>query len=105
MDIRQLPVQKSHLQILVYKNLLRAKIDDLVRLAEYGFHLIGRFPFFNLLGLGRRRLWLRLSSTASLVTSLLVISITSAVTVSAPSTLIAGCGIDIQEVGDRICYL
>src|SRR5258708_13353128 len=104
MDIRQLPVQKSHLQILVYKNLLRAKIDDLVRLAERGFHLIGRFPFFNLLGLGRRRLWLRLSSTASLVTSLLVISITGAITVAAPPTLIAGCVFHIQEFAHPIFY-
>src|SRR3981081_1360969 len=93
LHVRHFPVEKRHLEVLVYKNLLGAKIHDLVRLAERGFYLIGGLPFFKLLRLGRRRLFLRLSSTATLVACLLVIniSIASAIVIAALcATLSAG---------------
>ena len=76
LHVGHLPIEKRHLQVLVYKNLFGAKIDDLVRRADHGSYLIGGLSFFNLLRLGRRRLLLRLSGTTTVVSYLgLVISI------------------------------
>src|ERR1700674_253529 len=118
LHVRHLPIEKRHLQVLVYKNLFRAEIDDLVRLAEHSSYLIGSLPFFNLLRLGRRRLLLRLSDTPTGVSYLLLIRICSgigiriritivgAIDVAALSdTLVAGAVIDVQEFGDRIFHL
>ena len=81
-------VYKRDLEVLVDKDLLGAKIDDLVGVPERGFHLIGGLPFFYLLRLGRGRLLLRLSLSrtlsCTLVAALLVVALLIA------STLIAG---------------
>src|SRR5260370_25919509 len=101
-------VEKRHLEVLVNKNLLGAKIHDLVRLAERGFYLIRALPFLNLLRLARSRLLLRLSDTTTLVASLLVITITMAgvIAISPLSdTLLAGAVIDVQEFCNRIFHL
>src|ERR1700688_4597886 len=108
LHVRHFSVEKRHLEVLVNKNLLGAKIHDLVRLAERGFYLIGALPFLNLLRLGRRRLLLRLSDTTTLVAPLLVITITMAgdIAIAALSdTLIAGAVIDVQEFCNRIFHL
>src|ERR1700675_1762669 len=105
LHVGHLPIEKRHFQVLVYKNLLGTKIDDLVRVAERVFHLIRGLPFFNLLRLRRRGLSLRLSSPATLVASLLVSSIGIAchMTIAALSgTLIAGAVIDVEEFCNRI---
>src|SRR5208337_1233215 len=96
-------IEKRHLQILVDIDLLGAQIDDLVWRSERGFHLIGGLTFFNLLGFGRGRLLLRLSSTATLlISALLVITITIAALLSA---LVAATVIDGKQSGDRVFHL
>src|SRR4030081_3085033 len=107
LHVRHFSVEKRHLEVLVYKNLLGAKIDDLVRLAECGFYLIGGLPFFNLLRLGRGRLF-HLPSTATLIACIISISIAigmAGAIAALCATLIAGAVIDVQEFGDRIFYL
>src|SRR5208337_2019590 len=96
LHVRNFAVNKRYLDVLVDIDLLGAKIDDLVRLADRGFHLIGGLPFFYLLRLRRGRLLLRLSSTSTaLVVPLLIVA----------AALMPAAVIDGEESGDRIFYL
>src|ERR1700688_211336 len=104
LHVRHFPVDKRYLNVLVDINLLGPKIDDLVRHADRGFHLIWGLPFFYLLRLGRRRLLLPLSSTSTLVVPLLIVATLSAALLSV-AALIAAAVIDVEESGNRIFHL
>src|SRR5271170_663572 len=99
LHIRHFSVDKRDLNILVNIDLLGAQIDDLVRLADGGYDLIGGLPLFNLLRRwGRLLLRLRLSLSCTLVASLLVVVIAALLS----AALIAGAIIEREESGDCI---
>src|SRR5579862_7789010 len=52
LNVGNFPVHERHFQIFVNPDLLRAEIDDLIRLAESSLHLIGSLPLLNRLRLG-----------------------------------------------------
>src|SRR5205807_9849845 len=77
LHVRNFSVHKRDLNILVDVNLLRPKIDDLIRRANRGFNLIGRLPFLYLLRFRRRSLLLLLplssTSASALIICLLIV--------------------------------
>src|ERR1039458_4423262 len=102
LHIRHFPVDESNLNVLVDVNLLGTKIDDLVRVADRGFYLLGGLPLFNLRGLRRRCLLLLcLSLSRTLIVALLVVIIAALQS----SALLAGAIIEREQAGDRIFYL
>src|ERR1035438_7047054 len=88
-------VHKRYLQIFIDIELFWAKIDDLVRFAKSGLHLIGGLPFLNglrfglLLGLLRGLLILSLSSLSCLASLL-------------PALILLGVFADREELPDRV---
>lgn len=110
LHVRNLPVQKCHLDVFVDVNLLASEIDDLVGNSDGSLHLIRRLTLFDLL-----RLWwgtlLRLSSSAAatattLVVSALIITVAVAIAIAALAiALIAGAVVECQQAGHYIFYL
>src|SRR5450631_1420308 len=69
LDVGDLTLHERHLQILVHINLLGRQRNNFLRLAQQGFHFVGRLPQLN--GRGRLR---RLSRFRGLLRRLLVLA-------------------------------
>src|SRR5579862_253656 len=101
LNVGNFPVHERHFQIFVNPDLLRAEIDDLIRLAESSLHLIGSLPLLNRLRLGLLLRLLRCLLILSALSPLPALSILSALLLSLILLLLRIVA-DGQQLADRV---